>query len=59
MFFKRVDTADQRRFTDPDGPQIDAFAALHGQVNVTQDVERTVPLVHAIDFDCDLVRDLI
>ena len=59
MLFQSVDAADQRRFTRPRRPcNDDPFTAIHRQVDVAQHVECTIPLVHVLNADRDLVRDV-
>ena len=59
MFLKPVDTADQRGLARARRPgDDDAFAPVHGQVDVAQDVEGPVPLVHLDDLDRDFLADL-
>ncbi len=59
MLFEPVDAADQRRLARPGrAADDDPFAAIDGQVDVAQHVERAEPLVHLGDLDSDLVGHL-
>ena len=52
VLLQAVDAADHRGFARAGGPaNHDALAAAHLQVDVLQDMELAVPLVHGLNFD--------
>src|SRR3546814_17217784 len=58
VFLQPVDAADHGRLAGARRPaDDDALAAVDGQVDVLQDMELAVPLVHADDLDRHLVGD--
>ena len=55
VLFQPVDAADHRRFAGARRTADDDALALHDlQVDVLQNVEVAIPLVHADDFDGDI-----
>ena len=55
VLFQPVDAADHRRFAGTGGAgDDDALAAHDLQIDIAQNVEIPIPLVHADDFDGDV-----
>ena len=52
MLLETVDAADERRLARPRGPaNDDPFAAIDREIDVAQDVEVAIPLVHSGNLD--------
>ena len=57
VLLQSIDAANESRLARPGRPaNDDTLAALHGEVDVVEDVELAVPLVQANNLDCDIKR---
>src|SRR5438552_9498152 len=56
MLLEPVDAADERRLAGPRrAADDDPLTAIYGEIDIAQDVELAIPLVHGYDLDGNIV----